>query len=118
MCLYKQLCWSCKNAYSNCSWSKNFIPVDNWVATPTKIKCRYKNGIVKEMDSYRIIKCPLYEREVIQNKSIFLEICEKYKISYKTAIRYKNKSKNIKQFLKLCEDLYNKKNNKNRDTKC
>lgn len=48
------LCWKCKNAYGNCSWSKRFKPVDGWAAVPTKVNAGYKG----QMDSFLVTKCP------------------------------------------------------------
>ena len=49
------LCWDCQNAVRNCSWSKDFIPVDGWEAIPTKI--REDNG-KRLVDSFIVKKCP------------------------------------------------------------
>jgi len=53
----QQLCWRCKNAVGGCSWSRNFKPVEGWIATPSVI-------IVgsEKVDTYFIMKCPQYER--------------------------------------------------------
>lgn len=52
------LCWSCKNACGGCSWSSSFVPVKNWKAKPTKVKCT--GGYV---DSFHVIKCPEFDRD-------------------------------------------------------
>lgn len=44
----EHLCWSCKNAYSGCSWSVFYKPVNGWVA--------YKSNV-----SYLVHKCPQYK---------------------------------------------------------
>ena len=50
------ICWECAKACGECPWSDgSFTPVDGWVATPTKVKCRYKI-----IDSYLVEKCPLF----------------------------------------------------------
>lgn len=50
------LCWNCQNACnSGCSWSKNFIPVEGWEATPT-ISDRFTNT-----ESYHVHKCPQFK---------------------------------------------------------
>lgn len=46
-------CWSCKNACGNCSWSKEFKPVDGWIATKTFL-------INENEDSFIVHKCPEY----------------------------------------------------------
>ena len=56
---HTQLCWLCQKAGGNCSWSKNFTPVEGWTAFPTKIRCREsKTGF---FDSYDIYECPEFE---------------------------------------------------------
>lgn len=53
------LCWECAKATGGCDWSKNFIPVDGWTATPTIINQVYKKGDgFKAISSYIIHKCP------------------------------------------------------------
>lgn len=51
--LYKRandtLCWSCKNYYNGCSWSKSFEPVEGWKAKKTKM-------------GYLVLECPKFER--------------------------------------------------------
>lgn len=49
-----QLCWNCKNACGNCSWSRNFKPIEGWIATPSIIK-DYEYG---DIESYDIKMCP------------------------------------------------------------
>ena len=53
------LCWKCQKACGGCSWSKDFTPVENWNAVPTKIKA-YGTGD-GTIDSYRVIECPEFE---------------------------------------------------------
>lgn len=47
-----QLCWKCRKATGFCSWSSNFVPVENWDAD----KVITKDGI----KTYRIRACPLF----------------------------------------------------------
>lgn len=54
----EQLCWSCKNATGGCSWSKSFIPVDGWEATPTLLDDR--------VESFKINACPEYREEDVK----------------------------------------------------
>lgn len=55
-----QPCWTCQNACNGgCSWSREFKPVDGWKAIPTYIQ---ENG--EHANSYKIIYCPEYEKEV------------------------------------------------------
>lgn len=48
----EQLCFSCEKSDGKCSWSKNFTPVDGWVAKKTNIK--------KIGSSYFVKECPKY----------------------------------------------------------
>lgn len=54
------LCWECKKSTGgfDCPWVKNFTPVEGWDAKATEI--RYRN--TKRFNSYKVIKCPLYEK--------------------------------------------------------
>ena len=111
-----QLCWTCKKACSGCCWSRLFIPVPNWTATPTKIKCRFDDGVIKEMDSFFITSCPLYEKEIITNKEnkkneYFEWIVKRYHISIRTVYRYAAKSKTKADLNNLCKRLKKKKEN-------
>lgn len=55
----RTLCLICQKAGGNCSWSKDFTPVEGWNAKPTKIRCReQKTGYI---DSYHVIECPEFE---------------------------------------------------------
>jgi len=51
------LCWGCANAYSGCSWSRDFKPVDGWDAKKTKIET-HNRGYT---DSYIVYKCPMFK---------------------------------------------------------
>lgn len=50
-----QPCWTCKNCYDGCSWSREFKPVDGWKAIKTYIQDNDNYA-----DSYKIIYCPEY----------------------------------------------------------
>lgn len=53
------LCWQCEKAGGNCSWSKNFTPVEGWKAIPTKIKLlEREKGYI---DSFDVYECPEFE---------------------------------------------------------
>ena len=45
----EQLCWHCGNCYGGCSWSRSFMPVDGWEATPVKRD---------NVETYEITNCP------------------------------------------------------------
>lgn len=51
-----QLCWKCKNATGECSWSKCFTPVKGWDAEPTIIQ----DSEIGEIPSFKIKHCPQY----------------------------------------------------------
>ena len=53
-----QPCWTCSNCYGGCSWSREFKPVDNWIATENII---IENG--EHTKTYKIIYCPEYIKE-------------------------------------------------------
>lgn len=48
---YAQICWKCKNACGGCSWSRNLIPVEGWIAEKVIRK-------TEQLDSYNIKYCP------------------------------------------------------------
>lgn len=109
----RQLCWNCKNACGNCSWSDGtFTPVEGWDATPTKIL--HSSGNIKiYTDSFDIKKCP----EFIHDIPIRLskkEIAEKLGISMRTYYRWIKKGKIKKHSLKSAKQFFNKK----RQEKC
>lgn len=55
----EQLCWSCAKACggSDCPWANKLQPVEGWVAKPSLILSNKH-----QMETYRIIECPLYEK--------------------------------------------------------
>lgn len=60
---FKQtLCWDCKKAIGECSWSAILRPVEGWKATPTKRVSA--NG---EVHSFRVEECPEFERDAFCN---------------------------------------------------
>ena len=62
------LCWDCAKACAGCNWSRQHEPVDGWEAVPTKIKiCS-----TVEMDTYRVINCPEFERDALNGGTIRL----------------------------------------------
>lgn len=63
------LCWDCANACGNCSWSRRDpMPVDGWVATPTKIKLRNPDHQYGEAhsNSYIVRSCPQFKRDAVE----------------------------------------------------
>ncbi|MCI7428540.1 MAG: hypothetical protein MSS83_05485 [Methanobrevibacter sp.] len=90
----KSLCWSCKNCYSGCSWSKNFEPVEGWDATPQTFD-RY--------DSFLVRSCPLYENDGFI-KVYIKDLIKMLDISPRTFFRLKRsqiKTKILEQGYKL-----------------
>lgn len=55
------ICWVCKNATGNCSWSRSLKPVEGWKAKKTKILIRRVIGKVEYEDSYIVKTCPQYQ---------------------------------------------------------
>ena len=53
-----QPCWTCKNCYGGCNWSREFKPVEGWKAIKTYIPNNEEHA-----ESYKIIYCPEYKRE-------------------------------------------------------
>ena len=56
------LCWTCQNATGQCSWSKNFTPVEGWDAVPTKVRGNLE--LDEWLDSYLVIDCPKYRKDL------------------------------------------------------
>lgn len=53
------ICWKCQKACGNCSWSREFKPVEGWEATQTKV---YSN-VDSRVDSYIVHKCPEFKKD-------------------------------------------------------
>lgn len=85
------ICWFCKNAYCKCDWSKNFKPVENWVAEKTTIINRYDEKEIHRTESYIVRECPCYVRD---SKKTAKEIAKELGISLKT---YYRKKLNVKE---------------------
>lgn len=66
-------CFSCKNAVPTkdgkwgCPWSRDFEPVEGWVAEPTIIN----EGVNDSYDSYCVMECPLFIPDDIRKDSDF-----------------------------------------------
>lgn len=63
------LCWDCEKACGDCPWSqRGHMPVDGWVATPTKVKLRAKTNPYGESydNSYIVHSCPLFVRDATE----------------------------------------------------
>lgn len=63
----QQMCWTCKKACggsSGCSWFNGFIPIEGWSAEPTIADTILYKGKIKYVKSFRIINCPLYEKQI------------------------------------------------------
>jgi len=60
------LCWTCQNGYANkCPWMTDFTPVEGWEAEKTVIM----DNIREPIDSYLVIKCPMYVKENIKDNN-------------------------------------------------
>ena len=63
------LCWKCKKALGDCSWTKwdedtteiLFQPVDGWVAEKTILLMYSYDGTPRHVTSYIVESCPQYE---------------------------------------------------------
>ena len=68
------LCWYCSNAVPNpktgkgCSWSKEFKPVEGWVAEKTLIVTRAEGE--RPIPSYIVYDCPLFDRDTKQFQTL------------------------------------------------
>jgi len=49
---HENLCWSCKNSTTGCSWSRDSVPVEGWDADEEP----YHGDV-----TYKIRDCPLFE---------------------------------------------------------
>ena len=52
------VCWTCQNALRGCSWSRDFIPVEGWTATPHMLYANDENH--GGVQSYEVHDCPEY----------------------------------------------------------
>ena len=60
------LCWTCKNACGNCSWSRSLTPVEGWEAKKIKGKGNFYTGEI--LDSFIVKNCPEYISDVKEEK--------------------------------------------------
>lgn len=58
------LCWSCRRACGQCSWSAWFVPVKGWEAKMDRIKLQREQ---KEIITYTVMACPLYVKDSEKN---------------------------------------------------
>lgn len=56
------ICWKCKNACGNCSWSRSYEPVEGWDAKPTKV-VNYVRGQETITDSFNVRHCPQFVKD-------------------------------------------------------
>lgn len=58
------LCQICARKIGTCSWERDFTPVPGWTAEPTRLRMSTQdkdgNHIPREIDSFRVLECPLY----------------------------------------------------------
>ena len=57
----QQLCWSCKKSCggeNGCSWFNGHNPIPGWTAVPTISDKYCVDGKLREVKSFKIIKCP------------------------------------------------------------
>jgi len=89
------LCWYCQNACGNCSWSKYFQPVNGWLAKPRII---YYSSEDKKIDSFLVIKCPLFISDSKYSRITTQELSKKLGFSTRTLFR-----KSDKDLIKMCK---------------
>ena len=78
-CMDFQPCWNCAKCFGGCSWSRDFIPVDGWKATPT-IK---RNTNHPDVESYQIEYCPEFEPDKpIDPQAINDDGCARFLAAY------------------------------------
>lgn len=53
-----QLCWNCKKACGGCSWSKGFVPIVGWDATPHITD----EDNERPIHTYHVKSCPEFVR--------------------------------------------------------
>ena len=59
-----QPCFVCKKSINGCSWSKNFEPVDGWIAIKVKLDGWRKT------ETYKIFSCPEFEYDGLCNRCL------------------------------------------------
>lgn len=59
------ICWNCKKCYGGCSWSKDFIPVENWEADFLTLS---KGSAYQALETYIVKKCPEFESDKTENR--------------------------------------------------
>lgn len=59
MARHETICWNCKKATGKCNWSREFKPVDGWLAIPTKVKEQGKKDIF--INSFDVFACPEFD---------------------------------------------------------
>ena len=57
----ESLCWKCSNSGAECPWLDNFTPVPGWKAVRSDYRLWRPDGVIV-LDTYRVIKCPLFRR--------------------------------------------------------
>ena len=86
------ICWSCKRAYGECSWSKEYKEVDGWTAQETFLKGYNKDGTIGKIKSYIVTKCPQYvkeePREPQYHPPTIQELCDMFNVSHRTIFRW------------------------------
>ena len=86
------LCWHCARAVAKCPWSKHFKPVKGWTAIPTVIKSLYLDGTILSIDSYVVLKCPLFIPDAeCKPKPTNADVAKKLRISQRTYYRWVSK---------------------------
>lgn len=99
--MYKKdtLCLSCRKSLLECSWSKDFVPVEGWEAVAVKNKSGYDTFFIKNCPLYEYdglcLRCIRYD-ENFDTPEVWYKICPYFRGSqgYGDCSGYKNKYKN------------------------
>lgn len=61
------ICFDCKKACGDCSWSKSFEPVPGWTAEKCHLPIANPCS-VRYMETYHITACPEFEQDRAYNR--------------------------------------------------
>ena len=69
------ICWNCAKSTGNCSWSREFTPIDGWKAKKTILNLGYSaySGRPKKAASYIVKKCPEFEPDKPRTQACIVE---------------------------------------------
>lgn len=104
------LCINCDRACGGCSWSKDFAPVEGWVAEPRRISRPFKSE-TDGTDTFLVKECPMFKLQTgdilkedrpreLRNftNAIVIKACDDY-INIKSGCGYSGKGQNDNGFI-------------------